>query len=304
MASRHGGGAGACWGRARRVARCALTSATAAWAGQSTTLTASFHPERLGGATSVSFAFAIKSPDGAVPSPLDGVEIRYPAGLGLATSGLGVATCEPTRLEASGPAACPADSRMGAGGAELRFQVGPQALQESASLALIAGPSPDGYLRLLIAATGTQPVAARVVMSTLLDEGALQITVPAVPSLPEGPDVAIVAVHATLGGSLIYYERRTRAHRRLPAARDRSARALPARRLSVQRPLLLRGRRSGKRSHYGALPRPRAEGPQRLGRPPGAHHREGREDQRRELAARAAARLRRANRSRASGAEM
>ena len=80
--------------------------------------------------------------------------------------------------------------------------------EESASLALITGPSPDGYLHMLIAATGTQPVAARVLMSTLLDEGALQISVPAVPSLPEGPDVAIVGVHATLGGTLTYYEQR------------------------------------------------------------------------------------------------
>ncbi|MGH2865794.1 MAG: hypothetical protein ACRDJX_11180 [Solirubrobacteraceae bacterium] len=202
-----------------------LASASAAWAGQGATLSASFRPERLGDATSVSFAFTIKGPDGAVPSPLDRVEIRYPAGLGLATSGLGLATCEPARLEASGPAACPADSQMGAGSAELRFQIGPQVLQEGARLALIAGPSADGYLHLLIAATGTQPVAARVVMSTLLEEGALEITVPPVPSLPEGPDVAIVAVHATLGGRLTYYEH---AHGHTVAYRPRGI-GLPAR---------------------------------------------------------------------------
>lgn len=204
--------------RARRLWRCRLALAgwatcllvlcasATAQAAQTASLSAAFKPERLGAATSVTFAFAIRSADGAVPSPLSAVEIRYPAGLGLLTSGLGVASCQPARLERSGPDACPADSLMGTGTAELRFAIGPQILEEDASLALIAGPSPNGYLHMLIAATGTQPVATRVVMSTLLDEGALQITVPAVPSLPEGPDIAIVGVQATLGGPLTYYE--------------------------------------------------------------------------------------------------
>jgi hypothetical protein len=184
----------------------ALIGAAPAAAGQSATLSAAFKPERLGAATSVTFAFQIKSQNG-VPPALNAVSIHYPAGLGLTTSGLGVASCQASRLEAAGPDGCPADSRMGNGDAQLRFAIGPQIFQESATLALIAAPSPDGYLHMLIAATGTQPVAARVVMSTLLDAGQLQISVPAVPSLPEGPAVAIVSVQATLGGALDYHER-------------------------------------------------------------------------------------------------
>jgi len=207
------------------VCALALGPAAPAWAEQTATLTASFQPERLGAPTAVTFGFAIASPDGAVPPPLDAVDIRYPAGLGLATTGLGVASCEAARLERSGAGACPADSRMGSGDALLRFAIGPQVFEEHASLALVAGPSPDGYLHVLIAATGTRPVAARVVMSTLLGEGALQIAVPAVPSLPEGPDVAIVSVRATLGGALTYYER---THGHTVAYRPRGV-GLPAR---------------------------------------------------------------------------
>lgn len=198
--------------RARISAAGTLTCALAllggapATAAQSASLSAAFTPERLGQPTAVSFAFTIRTPGGGVPPALSAVQIRYPAGLGIATSGLGVASCQPSRLEQSGPDGCPADSRMGSGQAQLRFAIGPQVFQEDASLALIAGPSPDGYVHMLIAATGTQPVAARVVMATLLNEGALNITVPAVASLPEGPDVAIVSVHATLGGPLTYYE--------------------------------------------------------------------------------------------------
>lgn len=183
----------------------ALLCTTSASAAQSATLHATLKPERLGQPTAVTFAFAIKAPGGAVPSPLSAVSIRYPAGLGIATSGLGVASCERSVIERSGAGACPADSRMGSGSAELRFAIGPEVSEESARLALIAGPSPSG-LEVLIAATGTQPVAARVLMSTLLEGGALAITVPAVGSLPEGPNVAIVSVHATLGGQLTYRE--------------------------------------------------------------------------------------------------
>lgn len=203
----------------------ALIVTAPAQAAQRASLSAAFKPERLGGATSVTFAFTITSPGSAVPSALQAVVIHYPAGLGILTSGLGVASCQPARLEQAGPGACPADSLMGTGTAALRFAIGPQVLEEDASLALIAGPSPDGYLHMLIAATGTQPVATRVVMSTLLDEGALRITVPAVPSLPEGPNVAIVSVHATLGGPLTYYEH---AHGRTVAYHPRGI-GLPAR---------------------------------------------------------------------------
>jgi hypothetical protein len=53
-------------------------------------------------------------------------------------------------------------------------------------------------------------------MSTLLTPGRLQLNVPLVPSVPEGPDVSVVRVQATLGGHLTYYEQvhgRTLAYR-------------------------------------------------------------------------------------------
>ena len=71
----------------------------------------------------------------------------------------------------------------------------------------MAGPSQNGYLKLLISASGAYPVAARIVMSTLLLPGQLQINVPLVAGLPEGPDVAVVRVNVTIGGNLTYYER-------------------------------------------------------------------------------------------------
>jgi hypothetical protein len=184
---------------------CGLAGAQAR-ASQTATISARFNPYRLGAASAVGLGFDIRASGGGVPSPLTGVELRFPINLGLATSGLGVASCEVSVLEATGPAGCPANSKMGSGSAQVRFQIGPEIFTESATLGLVAGPSQDGFIRLLVSATGETPVAARIVMSTLLLPGRLKLTVPLVPSLPEGPFVSVVHVQAILGGKLTYYE--------------------------------------------------------------------------------------------------
>jgi hypothetical protein len=170
------------------------------------TMSAAFAPERLGAATTVSFSFQLTGPDSA-SELLTGVDLRYPANFGLATSGLGVASCAAAELEAHGPSVCPPDSRMGYGSALVEIPIGPEVVRETAHLALLAGPSQDGYLHLLLSATGETPVAARIVLSTLLLPGRLQIAVPPIPSLPEAPYVSLVRMHLTLGGHLTYYER-------------------------------------------------------------------------------------------------
>jgi len=180
---------------------------TAAHATQTATIKASFSPERLGAHTTVSLGFRLAATAG-IPSPLTGIDFRYPADLGIATSGLGLASCDPAALQEHGSSACPANSIMGYGSAAAEVPLGPEIVPETASIVLVAGPSRNGYLNLLVAATGRSPVAARIVMPTLLDNGHLHISVPLVPSLPEGPDVAVVRVNATIGGKLTYYQRR------------------------------------------------------------------------------------------------
>jgi hypothetical protein len=186
---------------------CALTPPSAR-AIQSASIAAAFAPERLGAPTTVSLGFRIAAEAGQVPSPLTGVDFRYPADLGIATSGLGTASCPIARLEAQGPAICPPDSHMGSGSAAVEIPVGGEVETETASLALLAAPSQGGYVRLLVVATGRSPVIARVVMSSLLLDGGLQLTVPLVESLPGAPDVSVVRARVTLGGDLTYYERR------------------------------------------------------------------------------------------------
>jgi hypothetical protein len=186
----------------------AAWDAAAARAAQVVAIDAGFSPMRLGAHTTVLLGFRIGTTDGTLPSALTGIVFRYPPQLGLATSGLGLASCDPARLQYYGPQVCPANSIMGAGSALAEFQVSPEISEETADIALVAGPERHGYVQLLISATGHYPVAARIVMTALLLPGRLQFSVPLVPGIPEGPDVAVVRVHARLGGHLTYYERR------------------------------------------------------------------------------------------------
>jgi hypothetical protein len=168
-------------------------------------MSAAFTPERLGAPTSVSFAFHVTG-GGSAPAPLSSVELSYPRDLGLATSGLGVMACTPARLEALGPAACPANSRMGAGSAVVGIAFGAELVSETVRLTLLAGPSPDGFLHLLVYASGKFPVEAAVLLTAVLRAGHLSLTVPPIPSLPAAPYVSLQDMHLTLGGHLTYYE--------------------------------------------------------------------------------------------------
>jgi hypothetical protein len=192
--------------------------AAPAHATQLTSIGADFSPLRLGSPTALSLGFDVRTPDGSLPSALTGIVFHYPADLGIGTSGLGLATCTQAKLSMNGPKACPPNSIMGRGSALAEFQISPEISEETAAIALVAGPAQNGYLKLLISASGDYPVAARIVMSTLLLPGELQIDVPLVPGLPEGPDVAVVRVNVTIGGNLVYYER---AHGKKVAYRPR-----------------------------------------------------------------------------------
>jgi hypothetical protein len=188
------------------LALCAYATA-AAGAVQSARLDARLTPERLGAATTVSLGFRIAA-NGRVPSPLSAMQLDYPANLGLATSGLGLASCSPSELELLGDEACPPDSRMGSGSAVVEIPIGPEIVSENVKLEVFAAPSPDGHLHVVASADGSAPVVAHVVLSGVLLAGRLSIVVPPIPSLPEAPYVAVTQMRLTLGGNLTYYERK------------------------------------------------------------------------------------------------
>ncbi len=195
------------------LAACACLPA-AAGAAQKVKLHASLTPERLGAGATIAFAFTVSTTTGRVPSPLTGVELLYPANLGLATSGLGLATCTAGILEELGPEGCPSESQMGYGTGLVEVPFGPEILHETATTRVFMAQLNHGHLGLIFYAVGATPVAAEIVFPGLVLPasdpygGDLSTTIPLVPTLPGAPDAAVVKLSTTIGPEHItYYER-------------------------------------------------------------------------------------------------
>ena len=186
----------------------------AADATQSVRLSATLTPEHLGQGTTIGFSFQIEAPAGEIPAPLTGINLRYPENLGVATSGLGLATCSVARVEAFGPRHCPADSVMGIGNAIAEFPIGPKIARESAPVSIFRAPDENGQIALLLYVTAMNPVGVQISTTQPAAArpppfgGSVQIGVPLVPSFPDSPYVAVVQLTATLGPlGITYYER-------------------------------------------------------------------------------------------------
>jgi hypothetical protein len=179
----------------------------------SATLTASFEPENLGQRTTLSFGFHITGAAGAVPPALTEIDLSYPHKLGIALSGLGLATCTAAALEASGPPGCQADSIMGFGDATAEISLGSNLVAETVPITILRAPDEEHHIALLLDAVGTAPLnttavfAGALLPAPLPYGGTVSIDAPLIPSLPGAPDVAIVALHATIGpAGVTYYE--------------------------------------------------------------------------------------------------
>jgi hypothetical protein len=142
------------------------------------------------------------------------LDVRYPGDLGIGLSGLGIATCSAATLEVSGPAGCPADSRMGFGSVLVEIPIGPEIVTETGQVWIFRAADQSGHIAMLLSASGETPVYAQVVFPAILLPatwpfgGRLHVDVPLVPSLPEAPDVSVVRVRSTIGPQhLTYYER-------------------------------------------------------------------------------------------------
>jgi len=175
-------------------------------------LHAAFTPERLGQAAAVSLNIKVVA-SGDLPPPLAEVNVRYPAGLEIALSGVGVDTCSAQRLESSGIRACPTDSIMGTGSALTAMRIGPQLLHEKANVTVVRAPERDGHLAMFFYAAGDQPVIARALLIAELlpaDQpfgGRIRITIPPITTLP-GQDIAIERLNLVLApAGLTYHER-------------------------------------------------------------------------------------------------
>lgn len=190
---------------------------TGAQADQTVTLKTSFVPNRLGARTTIEFEFEVHNTmSGRAPSPITVVDLDMPPGLGLASSSLGLANCEPARLLAEGLEGCPPNARVGFGSATAVVPgLGVPVEEEGTLTALIGPPNPE-HLEVLFYAEADRPVYAQLVFpGQLLDGGPsfgerLNTDVPLIPTWPDGPDVEITRMASTIGPLGLTYYRDTR----------------------------------------------------------------------------------------------
>jgi hypothetical protein len=192
------------------VTLCLAVNATAA---PFVTLRGAFVPERLGKETTAKFAVRIGSSAGGLPPPLTQAIIRYPAGLGITLSGLGIDTCSATTLEIVGPGGCLVESVMGEGSAVGELHVGPALIRENAQVTMVRSAEREGGLAILFYVDAETPVVAQLVFAGVLQPasppfgGQIVINVPVVEAWAGGPDVAVTEVNLVLGPrGLTYYE--------------------------------------------------------------------------------------------------
>lgn len=193
-----------------------LSASSTAKASQVVKLRASFSPDRLGASTTIRLGFNISSTAGATPSPVTDVQIELPAGMGLGTTDLGEATCNPARLLEFGPEGCSPNSRMGVGSAMVEI---PIAFAESpkyhAFVTVYMGVPKEEHTTLLIYAETRTPVygqylfPSELLPTTGIYGAEIHTAMPLIPTWPEGPPAVIVHMETTLGPShLTYFTRR------------------------------------------------------------------------------------------------
>lgn len=205
----------------RGALAAALACLAAAWAAPgaiaapSISLHASLHPKIPGHATTLRLRMEISPGAGeAVPPPLTGAELRYPAGLDVQLSGLGIDACTQATLALHGPGGCPRDSRMGHGRAVAEMAIAGEVARETARIAIVRAPEREGHVAMTLVVYHEPALSMQIPLPTVLLPadgpfgGRLSIRAPLLTTVPEGPYLAVTQIQMVLGPrQLIYTER-------------------------------------------------------------------------------------------------
>jgi hypothetical protein len=184
---------------------------TAAGAASGIKLRVGMEPEKLGQSTTVNVSFEIPTQTGQLPSALTELDVLLPAGMGLASSGLGLETCSTEILGSTGPSSCPADSLMGRGSAVAEAMLGSQVVSEGGPISTFLAQPTNGRTTLLYYFGGKVPVIAPLIFPSLFfangnsPRSQLQVSIPLIPVLPGTPDAAIVDMHTSVGPRGVTY---------------------------------------------------------------------------------------------------
>ncbi len=196
-----------------------LTLAAVAWATQTLTTSVSFNPDKLGSSTNISVKASFHSTTPGVPSPVSKVTAYLPAGMKLDVRGAG--TCRASRLEARGPEACPADSRVGFGGGVGLLELAKQIIREPFTLDLFLGVKENGRLVVLAYVDASSPASFQIVVKAREIHAAkpyglgFTFEIPPIPTLPEASNASIQNAFLTVGDSKVAYYKRLHGRRTL-----------------------------------------------------------------------------------------
>ncbi len=176
-------------------------------------MTAQFTPYSLLAHTTVHFGFQIGTTDAAVPSPMTNLDLSLPAGMGLETTSLGLATCDTQTLKEAGPEGCSPDAIMGFGRALAEIQVGSEIVQEHAEITTMMAPAADGHTVVLYYVDAAGPASVELIFPGLVLGASepfgtrINTEVPVTGTWPGGPDASVVSLSASIGPEHLTYYR-------------------------------------------------------------------------------------------------
>lgn len=151
------------------------------------------------------------------------IELKFPDGFGISTSGLGIAACRPPAAvireivlpSATGLGGCSPNAVIGLGSALADVRIDEMAIPELAEVTVLTGSvSGAGKLRLIYYVDGRHPFGARLVFAGTLSQarppwgGSISLVVPSIPTLPSGATLALRRIRVSIGEHVTYYERR------------------------------------------------------------------------------------------------
>lgn len=151
------------------------------------------------------------------PAPITALRVRYPASLGVATSGLGLAACRPSvhqfelvMVEGMGLGGCSPNSVMGYGNARAQIRIGTLTIGATAYLTVLAGPVVDGRMSLVTYVIGQNPFGVRLAYAGQVTDAPpsheeLSMAFPAIPGIPEEARFALTHMTMSIGSRRVTY---------------------------------------------------------------------------------------------------
>jgi hypothetical protein len=169
------------------------------------TITPALMPDSLGGRGALTLTANFAEGSTTVPAPVRTAVLMLPAGLGLDVPSL--RSCSAARLRARGPSACPAQSELGRGHAQVEAYVGSQVLDENIALWVFLGPLHGFQPTVEVLGQGYTPLVKRIVLAGTVTRAhapygeELVMDIPPIATVVLEPDASLASLTLTVGTS-------------------------------------------------------------------------------------------------------